>query len=275
MLSFQSLTGLKKGSIWWIQVSYGEPAQLSISQQPSNSTGGTPLLLQPRIEVLDLGGARVLNASILVSAALVSEYAIKLGYNPMPAKVPGTTTVQVVRGFASFTDLAVNVAAHGYYFNFSTTFITPKTRIRSGSSIVSAHGNHLSSLTSSFSILAGPPSALFVIQQPLTWTFGGQAILRQPSIAVRDAGGNPTSACPFRVSAQISFNGAVSGKLSGNTTAASIPSAHIFANEMANFTDLSLDHTGAGYILSFGAVLSAGTHSQKYSACTTTPGRLI
>jgi hypothetical protein len=263
MLTFQSLTGLKTGSILWIQVSYGEPAQLSISQQPSNSTGGTPLLFQPRIEVLDLGGARVLNASILVCAALVSEHALKLGYNPMPAQILGTTTVQVVRGFASFTDLVVNVAAHGYYFNFTSIFTTAKTRTRSGSTMVSAHGNHLSSLSSSFSILAGPPSALFVVQQPLTWTFGGQAILRQPSIAVTDAGGNPTSACPFRVSAQISFNGAVSGRLSGNNTAASIPSAHTLAHEMANFTDLSLDRTGAGYILSFRATLSAGTRSQS------------
>lgn len=150
MLSFQSLTGLKKGSIFWIQVSYGEPAQLSISQQPSNSTGGTPLLLQPRIEVLDLGGARVPDASISVCAALVSEHAFKLGYNPMPAQILGTTTVQVVKGFASFTDLAVNVAAHGYYLNFTTIFITAKTQTRSGSTIVSAHGTDLSSLSSSF-----------------------------------------------------------------------------------------------------------------------------
>ena len=255
MLSFQSLTGLRNGSISWISVTYGEPEQLSIRQQPSNGTGGTPLRLQPRIEVLDLGGARVMNSSVFVLVSLVSEHALKLGHNLLVPQMMGTTAVQVVKGFASFTDLAVNVAARDYYLNFST---------------ISARGDHFLSLSSSFSIFIGPPTALAVVRQPLSWTLGGEAIPRQPSVIATDDGGNPTYACSFQVSAQIFSNGAISGQLSGNTTAASVPSPNILA--VANFTDLSLDRAGAGYTLLFRASLSAECGGLQQSAVVESAG---
>lgn len=104
-----------------------------------------------------------------------------------------------------------------------------------------------------FSIFRGRRVSLFLAVQPMNWSFGGQNFLRQPSMLGFDAGGNPSYAFDFIVTAQIGFNDVVSGVLSGNLSAVAHRSAD--GSMVANFTNVSVDKLGADYTLIFFATL--------------------
>jgi hypothetical protein len=251
MLLFKSTTSLQAASIFWIEVLYGEPESLRVQQQPGNSTGGVPFILQPIVEVLDLGATLVKNASMSVCANLSFQEADRLAARSSLPVLLGRSQVEVVGGRAVFTDLAVDVAAVGYRFNFvccvcgegSAAARNLSTRVRSTPSEM-------------FSILRGRPWSLLLNVQPISWAVAGKVFVRQPSVLALDAGGNMAYATYFVVTANIAVNGAVNGILGGSTSVATVLSDG-FA--VANFTDLSLDKVGAEYTLQFSSHLSQAT----------------
>jgi len=252
MLLFKSTTSLQAVSVFWIEVLYGEPESLRVQQQPGNSTGGIPFILQPIVEVLDLGATLVKNASMSVCANLsFGQEADRLVARSSLPILLGRSRVEVVGGRAVFTDLAVDVAAVGYRFNFvccvcgegSADARNLSTRVRSTQSEM-------------FSILRGRPWSLLLNVQPISWAVAGKVFVRQPSVLALDAGGNIAYAKDFVVTANIACNGAVNGILLGNTSVATVLSDGFV---VANFTDLSLDKVGAEYTLVFSSHLFQAT----------------
>lgn len=77
----------------------GAPAKLAMVTQPTGAVSGSPLAIQPAVEIVDSAGTRVLTATNDVTVALVP--------GSDGTTLSGTTTVAAVNGVATFTDLVV------------------------------------------------------------------------------------------------------------------------------------------------------------------------
>ena len=256
LLHFASLTKLQNTSVFWMTVVVGHPAVLRIEREPGNSTGGVALSVQPTIEVLDLGGTHVKITSVSVRASLILDNIsfiqpvivssvvcpekctsacrrqIALGVYQNCTTLPeprlsGASEVRVSSGRATFTDLSVDVAAHGYRLHFHL-----------------APSQHVGPVTSSaFTIFRGRPDSLSIKVQPTSWSFGGKVFSRQPLLLALDAGGNVARAVDFLLTASIAVNAAVSGRLHGQHTVAASLSDEGYL--VAIFTDLSIGESHA------------------------------
>lgn len=82
------------------------PASLTISVQPSNTTGGVAITPPVQVKILDGNGNPVAGATNAVT--------ISLGANPGGATLSGTLTVNAVGGIATFSNLILNNAGTGY-----------------------------------------------------------------------------------------------------------------------------------------------------------------
>ena len=96
--------GLTAGPSNNITVSPAAPFRLTIATQPSTTaTAGQPFGTQPVIDELDLyGNLETTDSSTLITAA------VTFGSGPLP----GTTTVALVGGVATFTNLAETLVGH-------------------------------------------------------------------------------------------------------------------------------------------------------------------
>lgn len=83
----------------------GAPTQIEFSTQPGGAPAGSPLDPQPVVTLYDAYG----NVATYSGAVTLA-----LGANPASATLGGTTSVQVVDGVATFTDVTVSAEGTGY-----------------------------------------------------------------------------------------------------------------------------------------------------------------
>ncbi|MES2179726.1 MAG: cohesin domain-containing protein [Gemmatimonadota bacterium] len=225
-LTFSS-SGLTPATSNSITTVAGPPAVVHITTQPAGAQSGALLATQPVIDIRD-------NAS---SVATTATNAVTATLNGAGGTLSGTTTVNAVNGFATFTDLRVT-GAGSYTITFSSSGLTPAT-------------------SSSFTITAVPATQLAVTTQP-AGAASGVAFTTQPVVQVRDASNGLVGTAADAVTATL--NGA-GGTLTGTTTVNAV-------NGVATFTNLVITGPGS-YTITFSA---AGLTPANSASLTVTPG---
>ncbi|NBO63883.1 MAG: hypothetical protein EBU88_03335, partial [Acidobacteria bacterium] len=175
-----------------IVISAGTATQIAITTQPTGGASGGLLLVQPKVEIRDAQGNRVINSSVAVTVAIGSGAGGTLS---------GTTTVSTAAGIATFTNLTLaGSTGTNYTLRFST------------SALPSAESNNVT-------ITPGAPARLAVSTQP-TGAASGAQLTNQPVVLVLDAQNNTvtTSTAPVTVSI-FSGGGVLGGTLTVNAVA--------------------------------------------------------
>ena len=87
-------------------LTFGSPAQLVFTTQPTNTGVTLPITPAVTVAVEDVNGNVVGNSTLPVTIAL--------GANPAESTLSGTTTVSAVDGVATFSNLSLNALGNGY-----------------------------------------------------------------------------------------------------------------------------------------------------------------
>ncbi len=186
-----------------------------VATQPGNGEVGHSLSPAAAVYVRDVyNNIRTDDNASLISAAIED--------NPAGGTLAGTKIVSVSGGLATFNDLSIDRTGVGYTLQFTTS---------------PAKNNPVSN---TFDITSTTASQLGVLSQP-SGASGGAVFLGQPRVAVQDHDGNTLLTNSSNVTVSL---GAGPGTLSGTTTVAAV-------GGIATFTNLQIDHAGAGYVLHF------------------------
>lgn len=195
-------------------ITVGPAAQLAITTQPGNGTGGLPLSTAPVVQVQDAGGnALTSDAGRTITAAILTG----------PGQIVAGGTADTSGGSATFSALAVDLAGT-YTLEFTATSLTGAT-------------------SGSFDITVGPAAALMIVTQP-GGAAAGQPFNTQPVVHVVDAGGNLRTGDNATL-VDASLIGGTGGAVLGGTT--QVPAS----GGVVTFTDLEVDLPGTGYQLEF------------------------
>ena len=100
-----------------IMVTVGPASVLALRTQPGGAVAGAALTQQPVVDVRDKGGNLVTAAQGTVTAAIATG----------GGALSGTTTVPIVNGVATFTDLAINGVAGPRALIFTSAGLAPVT----------------------------------------------------------------------------------------------------------------------------------------------------
>ena len=180
-------------------------AQLRFLAQPTTVTAGQPMAPSVTVGVQDQNGNLVTTYSGTVTLAL--------GSSPPGGTLGGTTTAGVTGGIATFGGLILTRAGAGYALVANALpLIAPAT-------------------SESFSVTAAPAARLALVVQPADTATSGEKFIRQPTVRLEDAFGNPVNQLAVPVTASIEIGG---GTLGGTVTMATL------ATGVASYTDLSL-----------------------------------
>src|SRR5439155_13404437 len=114
-------------------------AKLSVVQQPTTVSAGSPISPSVTVAVQDAAGNTVTTSSASVTVAI--------GTNPGGGTLSGTTTVSASSGIATFANLSLDKIGTGYTLAFSSSGLTSAT-------------------SSPFNVTVGPPAKLLFVQQP-------------------------------------------------------------------------------------------------------------
>jgi hypothetical protein len=215
-------------------VTLGSAAQVAVTGQPGNGTGGLPLSTQPVVQVQDAGGNLIATDNTTQITASITS-----GTGTAGANLIGTLTVTVASGTVTFTDLAIDLAATGYSLDFSATGLT-------------------TGVSNLFDITVGPAAMLAVVSNPGNGT-GGLALSSQPVVELQDAGGNlVTTDSTTQVTATITTGtGGTGASLLGTATVTA-------ASGVVTFTDLAIDLAATAYTLDFEATGLASATSATF-----------
>ncbi|MCC6575062.1 MAG: hypothetical protein IT462_14895 [Planctomycetes bacterium] len=203
-------------------ISHGPAYRLTITTQPQDGVVGVALP-PPVVQAQDLYGNVVASFNSPVTAGFVS--------NP-PGGTLTNNQVFASSGTATFDNLGIDKAGAGY------------------SLIFFASGLVASGASSFFSMAVGAPAHLVVLVEPRDVT-GGALMVPFPRVQVQDAGSNAVTAFDGAMTVAIGNNpsaGTLSGTLSVQVIGA-----------VAQFSDLSVNHAGAGYTLVFSVNAGAAT----------------
>jgi hypothetical protein len=161
-----------------------EPRRLSVSTQPyACGAPGTPLPTQPAITVLDDGANAVACASGTVTASIAA------GTGPPGAVLGGTTTAAEVSGVATFTNLSLDQAGHGYRLRFDNPLTRPAYTVP-----FSAGG-------SPFTVsITGPPSFC-----------AGEAVVFDSGVPLADSAIWSIDGAPYGAGSQLHMAGITAG----------------------------------------------------------------
>ena len=150
-------------------VQYGSASKLAFTNPPTNTAAGSaidsPTGVQVSVE--DSNGNVVANNTTSVTIAI--------GTNPGGGTLSGTTTVNAVKGVATFSNLSINKAGTGYTLAASSSGLTGQT-----SSAFNITAGTVNAGTST--VVASPPSVAADGSTTSTIT-----------VTLLDAGGNPVS----------------------------------------------------------------------------------
>jgi len=211
-----------------------EATQLVFSVSPGTTEAGASIAPEVEVEVQDQNGDPFPDFTGNVTLEITS------GTGTNGATLSGTTTLAMVDGVATFSDLSVDKSGTGYTLSATATGLATGT-------------------SASFAITAGPAAQLAFTSQPTSETAGA---LITPSVRVtaQDALGNAVPSFTEDVTVTITAGTGASGAtLSGNTTVTAVTGA-------ATFPDLRIDKTGVastgtGYTLT----ASSGALSEAIS----------
>lgn len=203
----------------------GAPSQIAITTQPAGAQVSLPLVTQPRLEVQDAGTNLIVTASLPISVTLASG----------GGTLSGTTIVTSVAGVAQFSDLTLLGAVGPRTLTFAAPGLSSAT-------------------SSSFALSPGPPSQVFVSQQPVGGAVSAP-LLVQPMVQLRDVSGNIATNATTPVSATISFGG---GTLAGATSV--IP-----VNGVATYNDLAIAGAVGARELTFSVANAIPATSVRFS----------
>lgn len=196
-----------------VSVTPGAPVALAIRTQPNGAAAGTPLTVQPVIEVRDAAGNVVTTATSAITATIASG----------GGTVTGTTTVNAVGGVATFSSLILDGTIGDRTLTFSAPGLTAVT-------------------SATFGLQAGAPTQLVVRTQP-NGAVVGVPFTTQPVIELRDAAGNLSTGSTLGVTATINAGG---GTLGGAITASAV-------GGVATFSTLTMSGTVGVRTLNFSA----------------------
>ena len=208
------------------------PTQLVITAQPANVGAGTTLSVT--VQAQDAAGT--------LQTCFTNNVTVSLGSNPGGATLSGTTTVAAVGGVATFTGLTITKSGSGYTLVVAATGLTAAT-------------------SGSFTISAGPATALAFTTQPVT-AAAGAAITAV--VTARDQFGNTAATFTGNVLMTIGTNPG-GGALGGTTTIAA-------SGGVASFTTLTINKVGTGYTLTATPAAGAPPAAATSSAFNITPG---
>jgi hypothetical protein len=161
-------------------VGVGPPHVIRFLSQPMGVKGGASFTEQPELEVLDMGMNRLFGDSESRMRAYVQNN---------PATPPGRLlpendrTVELVKGVATFNNLMIDMVGNDYTLRFVLL-----TKVTGVAKWLPSTG--LSADTNGFDVELGKPQALQVDIQPYDAWAGGGPFGIQPSISLRDLGGN-------------------------------------------------------------------------------------
>ena len=222
-----------------ITVTAPAAGSLALVTQPSaTAQSGTPLAVQPTIQLRDGSGKDVTTAGVAITASLAS--------GPAGGALSGGTVAQTAAGgTATFTGLAVSGPAGSYTLQFSSPGLVSVT---STPVVVSAAPT--------------PATQLGITTQPSSATTSGVALPQQPVLQLRDASGNPVAQSGVAVTASIASG---SGTLGGTTTVVTSTSG------AAVFTDLAISGPAGDYTLGFASPGLAGAASGVISIAAVPP----
>lgn len=193
----------------------GPATQLAVITQPSVSGAvATALLTQPVLQLRDVAGNPAPQAGVVVTATVVSG----------TVTLSNATATTNTSGLATFSGLALSATTGNYTLRFGAT----------GVSSVNA--------LAPTALTVGPAAALSVTVQPATTASVGVALTTQPSVQLRDAGGNAVAQAGVLVTAT-----AAGATISNNT-------ATTTGSGVATFSGLALSGpANASYLLTFSA----------------------
>ena len=206
-----SLTGATSNGC---NITAGAAAMLVFGQQPTSAAAGASITPAVTILVQDAFGNMVTGNISSVSVAISTN-------PPGNGTLAGTTTVAVVNGTATFSNLSINKIGAGYTL---TATDSPLTSATSGN----------------FNITAGAAAQLAFGQAPYSAT-AGVGLTPAVTVLVQDANGNMVTTDSSAVTVFIGTN-AGGGTLAGTTTVAAV-------NGVATFNGLSINKSGTGYTL--------------------------
>jgi uncharacterized repeat protein (TIGR01451 family) len=221
-----------------IRVSQGPPARLGLARQPSTSTSsGTPLPMQPEVQLQDSRGNPARWAGVAVTAS-VAQGSGALG--------GGTTVLTDGAGVAAFTTLALSGPSGVHRLSF-------------------ASGGLVSVTSNAIQVNAGEASVLTLTGQPSSVVQSGVAIDEPPVVQVADAAGNAVAQAGVVVTATLASG---AGALSGATTATTD------ATGAARFSSLIIAGPDGDRTLQFSAPGLGAVTSAPVAVTGTVPNRL-
>ncbi|MCC6574451.1 MAG: hypothetical protein IT462_11735 [Planctomycetes bacterium] len=239
-------------------VAIGDPAAIVILQQPQNTTGGDAMVIDPRVQVVDVAGNVITSYGVNIDVAIAN--------NPGSGTLSGTVSKTPAAGEVTFFGLIIDKAGLGYTLHFTS--------------------GALIAVSGSFDVYVGPATRLGVVQQPANST-GGIALPMQPVIHVQDNGGNlivgdTTSIIEVSITAGSGDAGAM---LSGGlivSVAGGVASFSNLAINVASATPYTLTFvtttlpaytptTSASFIISVGPAARVGLVTQPGLATMAVP----
>src|SRR5262249_19287032 len=186
---------------------------LAFSQQPTNTVAGVAISPALTVQVLDQFGNLITSDNTSVS--------IVISTNPGGGVLSGTTTVPVINGIATFSDLSINKVGVAYR-------------------LTALDGPYAAAASNTFNITAAAADHLAFGVQPTT-TLAGTAITPAITVQVLDAFGTLVTTDTSNVTVATGATPG-SGTLSGTTTVAA-------SGGIATFSTLAIDKVGTGYTL--------------------------
>lgn len=208
-LQFTSET-LAPASSGMISLAAGAPASVGLAQpwpDPKATPAGSPIAVQPVLQLYDVSGNPAPVSGVTVSAAFVT--------TPDPKALLGGTTSAITdaTGQARFTDLGIGGLAGAYTLQFAAT-------------------TYKSATSGSVTVAAGTPTQMLMVTQPPASILAG-LLTPAPAVRVTDAFGNGIAGIPVTVAGTGLLAPALTGTLSVTTD----------ANGVATFDRLSLTGT--------------------------------
>ncbi len=219
-----TLNGVAASVTAVVTVGAGPAARLAFSTVPSTTAqSGVALAAQPTVQVQDASGNAVALAAVPVTVALTAG----------GGTLGGTATLNTnASGAAAFTGLSITGLVGNHTLTFSATL--------NGTAV---------SLPATVALTAGPASQLFVTTQPSATAQNGVVLAQQPTVQIRDGGGNPLSLAAVPITVALDGAGTVGGTTTVNSN----------ATGAATFTNLSISGPAGNRTLRFTATLSGAS----------------
>lgn len=211
-LQFSS-AGLTSATSAAVSLTPGPAAGLAMAvEPPGTASSGAAFSTAPAVRLVDASGNAVSLAGVTVGAAVTGGGASLVGS-------PNATTNAA--GVATFTGLGIS-GVGTWTLEFSSAGLT--------------------SVTSSAVAVSLSASQLSMVSQPSATAQSGQVFAAQPTVRLRDAGGNPVNQSGVQVTAEITGGGAaLLGTASVSTD----------ASGTASFSNLGIAGTVGSYTLTF------------------------